>query len=202
MHHRNRRIEYPGIFSHEVRRCKTIQAHRTSVARFPLHKRLQERACTVVQRAVVRMVAHARIVKCNENIDGGIGRGVVHSRGSTVRPPSYARTRGFRRVGRGGQVGRERGGQEGGDAACGPGRGHAIRETRRVVDNEDVGFAAESEAHGALLELGFADVAETVCVAWKDTGGVSHGTLYSPYVGSSIASHRTCAQAKDLDVVP
>ena len=53
------------------------------------------------------------------------------------------------------------------DVGVGPLLGHAVGEAGGVVDDEDVGLAADAEAFCALLELLFADVAEAVCVAWE-----------------------------------
>lgn len=164
VYHRNRRIEYPSVLSQNVRSRQGVQANWTSVARFPLHEGLQERARTMVQRTVVRMVAHAGAVERDEHVDRGAGRRLVRGGAPPVCPPRHVPNRGLGRVGRRSQVGRERRGQEGRDTARKPGGGHAIWETGRVVDDEDVGFAAETEAHGALLELGFANLSETICV--------------------------------------
>lgn len=139
--HRDRRIQHAHILPEDTSGGQRVQGDGAGIAGLILHQGAEEMHGAVVQRAVVGVVADAGRVEGEEDVNGGGG---------------WA----------GGAVRDEGGGQQRGDVAGGPGGDHAVGEAGRVVDDEDVGFAAEAELEGALLELSLADVAEAVGVSY------------------------------------
>lgn len=128
--HRHRRIKNTNVLPEDIGGCQRVQRDGTRVASFIFHQRAQEVHRTVVQGAVVGVVADAVVVEGEKGIDGG-----NRCCGGLV--PALAGLGG----GGGGcvearQFGRERGGKDGGDIAGGPIGLHAIREAHGIVNDE------------------------------------------------------------------